>query len=671
MQIAKYFATFGIKVDQKSLDRINTILKKLEGHVKKYHAKIDTLENKTTTAKIKNLDKVAKHQNQKMDSHVYLHKKHLEKVGKQEESAAKKRLAAISRIERSVKYWTPPVGRQAAANKATGFVYKQPSGYIKNASAWLPSQGSNMRSQFAEYYGRQAAAVHSQERRTQERLGASMAKDYNREFLDRQSAAKIRRNRINRAGELTSRYSTRAFKSGVIGSLPAFGILNSVSNSTMNAASDYYSIEGAVKAYGGKEDDAIALWNDLKKYSNNVGVQYSGLATPLAKITANLVPKNGGSFKDVFETFKTISGTAAGWHLTPDRTQRLFMGFTQMFSKGQVSFEELKNQISEHAPLSDLIENSYINMKASQGTTVDKKTALMTMMKEIKSTGISSFDYWKFLKPEMDSKLEGLLSTVELNPMTNMNRMYNKIAEGFDPFANPENKENIRMMYGDLANAAERLIPVFIKLGGVLSNGASAIAQKLGDYLGVDIYGAEKAQLRQGDFASLPASARLNPLDKVTLSQGATFGSTTVFTNPIAAKLYNEQVKYLSEDTDYFMRNYVDKRLWWSSSKERNAAFENPSIQSALERMKSDIRANTLPEEILKKGGYTEDQSKDSAAKSVTKSVVRKLPSEYLPKEGQGITFNGDIHVTTPNSESFTGDLLRKTMSFKGTERVA
>ena len=185
MQIAKYFATFGIKVDQKSLDRINTILKKLEGYAKKYHAKIDSLEDKTTNRKLKNIQRVAKYQNQKMDEHVYVHKKHLDKINKEEERAAKRKAQTIRRIEGAVKYYSPspikrPMSPASASHSGMMEAYNRHQSILGAARSYTPS---------ARDQGRYRAESIRREnvRLRQERLGAAMAADYERGLYNRLS----------------------------------------------------------------------------------------------------------------------------------------------------------------------------------------------------------------------------------------------------------------------------------------------------------------------------------------------------------------------------------------------------------------------------------------------------------------------------------------------------
>ncbi len=667
MQIAKYFATFGIKVDQKSLDRINTILKKLEGHVKKYHAKIDTLENKTTTAKIKNLDKVAKHQNQKMDSHVYLHKKHLEKVGKQEESAAKKRLAAISRIERSVKYWTPPVGRQAAANKATGFVYKQPSGYIKNASAWLPSQGSNMRSQFAEYYGKQAASnssYHNVDSLHARALRDNTTYDYNRSWQGRAS------NVMGKVGTASSRAGA-AFRNtgrnafmmtGIVGS--AGYLMNTVTDRALLADAAYRTVLNSVQSVGGSKEEAQKRYQEIIAYSKDIGINYLSAMPDYAKMIASGVGIKGTTIQSMTDTFKAYTQVASAFNLTPEQTKLFLRGVTQSISKNKLMAEEYTGQILEHAPVAPAYQEGFRRMQEAKGIILSKDEVPDALRAEMKAGNVNTIELNKYMLQVFKERYLPLVEEGRKGLAYSVNNFQNAINESFDPFTNPESNVKLKAAWNSLTEAAVKLAPVLTDLAVFFAENFSVIINKLGSWFGIDV----EAQKRDKAYAAeVLSGAKGNtgifvPTAGDLLNTANEAGGINGFMNLFSDT--DTPTKKKMRGGDYFRERVKSEAFNFlpaSTTAEAISAWADEQIKS------NGAAAIKVRDKLLQ----SPNGDSNSAAKSVTKSVVRKLPSEMYNSGGQGITFNGDIHVTTPNSESFTGDLLRKTMSFKGTERVA
>lgn len=680
MQIAKYFATFGIKVDQKSLDRINTILKKLEGYAKKYHAKIDSLEDKTTNRKVKNLQKVAKFQNQKMDEHIYAHKKHLDKINKEEERAAKRKAQTIRRIEGAVKYYSPsPIKRPMSPASAShsgmmGPYYATLGGSARQSrtrlnDGWLPSRGSGMRSQFASYYTRQDSAYRSRQMRDEmsarrmdslhaRALEENRLRGYNDSFAGRAANAGRSIGRTARAvGRGTRGAATAGFTGAGLLGLGAWA-LNATTNTALENESGWVKVKNAIKSVGGSDEEAKKRYREIVDYSRNIGINYLPVMGDYAKMISSGVGVKGANIQSMTETFKGFSNVASVFQLSPATANLFLRGVTQSLSKDQLMSEEYTGQILEHAAIGPAYQEAYRRMQKNKGIDVSPADTWMTMRKDMKAGTLSTLELNPFLLKVFEERYTPLLEENKKSLRFSRNNFSNTINEVFDPLLNPQTGSELKGLWNDLASSAKVLAPALLQLATLISENFTMIVEKAASFFGIDL----DAQKRQSALALAATQDMENGIAVKPVYDYKSSGATmTMGIGGVRTPVSGSPIKweaYKAEQSRWLKGRVYDYIPYESGSSDIDKFLSNPSNEAV-----KDFQ-NYQKSKLQGMGG-----SSDSATKSVIKDVKKyKMPYEFSQGSGQTVNIN-KVEITTRDANTLSTDLTKALMQFNGSEK--
>lgn len=145
------------------------------------------------------------------------------------------------------------------------------------------------------------------------------------------------------------------------------------------------------------------------KLAKKYGVEVNGLTGNFAKFTA-AASIAGMSIADQRKLFESLSRAAAGFALSADDTNGMFLAITQMMSKGKIQAEELRGQLGERLPI------AMQAMAKAAGTSVAGLDEIMKKGKLLSANVLPGFaDALNEMLPNVDTD----------NPGTSLNRLKN------------------------------------------------------------------------------------------------------------------------------------------------------------------------------------------------------------------------------------------------------
>lgn len=145
------------------------------------------------------------------------------------------------------------------------------------------------------------------------------------------------------------------------------------------------------------------------KLAQKYGVEVNGLTGNFAKFTA-AASIAGMSIADQRKLFESLSRAAAGFALSADDTNGMFLAVTQMMSKGKIQAEELRGQLGERLPI------AMQAMAKAAGTSAAGLDEIMKKGKLLSANVLPGFaDALNEMLPNVDTD----------NPETSLNRLKN------------------------------------------------------------------------------------------------------------------------------------------------------------------------------------------------------------------------------------------------------
>jgi tape measure domain-containing protein len=145
--------------------------------------------------------------------------------------------------------------------------------------------------------------------------------------------------------------------------------MNQLSSSVMNLATGYISLQAAVQLVGkafnqslrldsvksaltavlGSTELADAKLQEISQSADNLGLNFLDLATSYKNFAAAALSSNQ-TLGDTDKIFNSVTKAAAVLKLSAEDVKGTLNALGQMFSKGQVSAEELRQQLGERLP---------------------------------------------------------------------------------------------------------------------------------------------------------------------------------------------------------------------------------------------------------------------------------------------------------------------------------
>lgn len=135
---------------------------------------------------------------------------------------------------------------------------------------------------------------------------------------------------------------------GLTGAFAAIGLLTFASGLIRTAIS-MDKLEATLLASFGTMEKVGGELNFIRTVADNLGIAFTGLAQPYSRlqIAARAVGFSSEETRNLFESL-TIASAALGQSL--EETRGVVKAFEQILSKGNVQYEELKNQLGDRLP---------------------------------------------------------------------------------------------------------------------------------------------------------------------------------------------------------------------------------------------------------------------------------------------------------------------------------
>lgn len=122
-----------------------------------------------------------------------------------------------------------------------------------------------------------------------------------------------------------------------------------VGQTLVTAGMQMQALEAKMAASTGSANAAAASLAFVRAEAERLGLDLRTTAAGFASFAASGL-RSGLTFEEVKSIFSGVSEAATGMRLSAERTSLVFMALSQMASKGQVSMEELRQQLGESLP---------------------------------------------------------------------------------------------------------------------------------------------------------------------------------------------------------------------------------------------------------------------------------------------------------------------------------
>lgn len=185
---------------------------------------------------------------------------------------------------------------------------------------------------------------------------------------------------------------------------------------------------------------STAQFADNLRYTTQLaqkyGVYVNDITSNYAKFTA-AASIAGMTLADQRKLFESLSRAAAGFGMSADDTNGMFLAVTQMMSKGKIQAEELRGQLGERLPI------AMQGMAKAAGTTVAGLDSIMKKGKLLSAEVLPKFaDALNEMLPNVDTdNIETSLNRLknafqEFTQNTGIQDAYKKLIDGLTSFVN-------------------------------------------------------------------------------------------------------------------------------------------------------------------------------------------------------------------------------------------
>lgn len=337
MQIAKYFAKFGIDIDPNVLKNIQTTFNKMEKMAEQMDKKLQKLESSKNKLVLSNLKLKEAAIQKSLDKEYSLNRHAADKEARAQEREAK---AARSRQERNFKLQN--FGREFNPYKAENAAYAQQARLQKyqEEQRRLASQApSGPRG--VDLWGANLRA-----RQGVQQWSPSAPVKY--------SLAERMRNSIRGSGGMGAGVAAGGmgmlsrFGPAALGGAGAFFALKGISEKSQRVQAADLGLESVLAAYG-LENKHDKIFNRYKKFSSSIGVDWLGGADQFNSFLSSAMGM-GVSTDKAQSQYEGISSYARAMHLDPYKQKLVMQGLRDMLGKGTVQAEEWKKQIGGNLP---------------------------------------------------------------------------------------------------------------------------------------------------------------------------------------------------------------------------------------------------------------------------------------------------------------------------------
>lgn len=190
------------------------------------------------------------------------------------------------------------------------------------------------------------------------------------------------------------------------------GLTNFISR-LVDAAKETNSVQAALKNVSGSLGQFASNQKYLLELSKKYGVNINTLTGSFAKFTA-AANVSGMSIDAQRKIFESVSRATVAFGLNAEDTKGVFLAFSQMMSKGKISSEELRIQMSERLPV------AIQAMAKAVGVSVGELDGLLKKGKVLSGEVLPGFA----------EALEEMLPNVDVdNINTSLNKLQNTIIE--------------------------------------------------------------------------------------------------------------------------------------------------------------------------------------------------------------------------------------------------
>lgn len=226
----------------------------------------------------------------------------------------------------------------------------------------------------------------------------------------------------------------------------------------LNTTAQFDSLRASLLAASGDAETAAKDFEFIKRTSLGLGVQLSSVADGYRQIGA------AGRFSNLTteqtkDVFLAATEASRAFGLSADRTQLVYLAFSQILSKGKVSQEELRRQLGEQLPGAMAIAAKAMNVTTSE---------LESMIQK----GISAEEFLPKFAAELRSSVKdsGALAA-SLNTVTAaQQRLSSELQLGIVGFSDAGGKEGIISLFEGLSFVVKSLKPILKAIGIIFKN---------------------------------------------------------------------------------------------------------------------------------------------------------------------------------------------------------
>lgn len=284
-----------------------------------------------------------------------------------------------------------------------------------------------------------------------------------------------------------------ALGAGSIGLSELMSRMIETAKETNRAQTALKNVSGGAAVYAGN-------LRYIMQMSRKYGIELNTLTSNYAKFTA-AATSAGVGMDEQKKIFESVSRAVAAFSLNREDSNGVFLGLSQMMSKGKVSAEELRLQIGERLPI------AFQAMARAAGTSM---AGLDKMMKDGKAISAE-------LVPKFAAELEKMIPAVDTD---NLNTSLNRLQNTFTSLVERLNVQGIYKSIVDSFNGALKAVRdgvagitafVISMVGGRMLKGIMAFFVNIDAGLRASVTKAELAefQKQKATEARIAAEQRL------------------------------------------------------------------------------------------------------------------------------------------------------------------
>jgi len=332
MQIAKYFAKFGIDIDPNVLKNIQTTFNKMEKMAEQMDKKLQKLESNKNKLVLANLKLKEQAIQKSLDKEYDMKKRAADRDNKLAERQAK--------AARDREYKLQNFGREFNPYKAESAAYahqRKMEQYANDQKRYAALEASSRGRWSPQLLARQGVQQWTPPAKP------SLAE---RMFTNGKNAwgtAKFGAGAVAGTAGMLARFGPAA-----LGAAGGFLALKGVSDRSQRVQAADLGLESVLAAYG-LENKHDQIFNRYKKFSSSIGVDWLGGADQFNSFLSSAMGM-GVSTNKAIDQYEGISSYARAMHLDPYKQKLVMQGLRDMLGKGTVQAEEWKKQIGGNLP---------------------------------------------------------------------------------------------------------------------------------------------------------------------------------------------------------------------------------------------------------------------------------------------------------------------------------